>query len=260
MQATKNLFKILPFVILLAVMPTLVMAASGDPVVEGDNAGSVQIKGECQTAMAGTATAYTTTTSITGSGTSFTSLRVGDAIKINNETLAIASIASATGLSVVTAPTSVSNGGSYSLYYDSALISTTNAAATAGPTMDGSGYWSKVLNSGVTVLEAGASATAIAAAESLTPTIGTFIQLAGSDGAGGYTLVNLSSNPQIADGKNGQVLILQGTSDANTVQFNDGNGLQTAAGAAMALGDGDILALIYDVTADIWHELFRANN
>ena len=72
--------------------------------------------------------------------------------------------------------------------------------------------------------------------------------------------IDLSSNPQISAGVAGQILYLVGEDDTNTVTIDDGNGVQTAAAASHALGDGDVLTLYYDDDASVWREISFSNN
>jgi hypothetical protein len=72
--------------------------------------------------------------------------------------------------------------------------------------------------------------------------------------------VDISANPQIADGIDGQIIILQGTHDTNTVKFDDGNGLALVGAASATLGANDVLALLFDSGEDLWIELFRADH
>lgn len=68
-------------------------------------------------------------------------------------------------------------------------------------------------------------------------------------------LITLTSDPQIANGVSGQLIILKGTSDTDRVAFQDGNGLQLSATAT--LSNNDTLTLIYDETD--WIEIARSN-
>jgi len=106
---------------------------------------------------------------------------------------------------------------------------------------------------GVLVAEPVATA-AIAAAVGITPDK-TLIRIAGDGGA-----IDITADPQVADGTDGQIIILQGDSDANTVKLDDGTGLQLAGGASITLGQGDIIQLIFDSGDDDWKECFRSNN
>lgn len=78
--------------------------------------------------------------------------------------------------------------------------------------------------------------------------------------------VTLTSTPSLEDGLyDGQIVIIIGMSDGNTLTLQDetslGNsGLQLAGSANITLGKFDIIILIYDSTLDKWIELSRSNN
>ncbi|MCE2929078.1 MAG: hypothetical protein LW817_05565 [Candidatus Caenarcaniphilales bacterium] len=80
------------------------------------------------------------------------------------------------------------------------------------------------------------------------------INIAGNAGA-----VDLSSNPQIADGTHGQVIIIKGTSNTNTVTLDDGTGFSLNNGLNVVLGNRDTLTLMYDAGDDLWIEISRSN-
>jgi hypothetical protein len=71
---------------------------------------------------------------------------------------------------------------------------------------------------------------------------------------------DISANPQIVAGVDGQVIIIVGSSDTNTLKLDDGNGLQLAGGAACTLGVGDTITLIYMSALGVWLELSRSDN
>ena len=82
-------------------------------------------------------------------------------------------------------------------------------------------------------------------------------------GSGGAVI--LTSVPSIADGTDGQVVIIQGTSDTNLVTFQDKSslatsGLELSGGYSFTLGKGDTLQLMYDLGDDTWYELTRSDN
>lgn len=81
------------------------------------------------------------------------------------------------------------------------------------------------------------------------------IRIQGSGGA-----ADITADPQIADGTDGQVLIIQGDHDTNTVKFEDGTGLALSGGTAFTAGKGDVIAFTHDDGDDIWYELFRSDN
>ena len=77
----------------------------------------------------------------------------------------------------------------------------------------------------------------------------------------GTTAVVLDTDPAITDGvRDGQLLIIEGTSDSNTIQIADDKNVQLAGGSAVTLGKGDMLFLIWDADDGDWYELGRANN
>lgn len=76
----------------------------------------------------------------------------------------------------------------------------------------------------------------------------------------GGSAIDISSVPQIADGYDGQIIRIIGSSDTNTLTLDDTNGLQTAGGASFIIGLGDFIQLIYIQTLDLWIECFRSNN
>jgi hypothetical protein len=78
-------------------------------------------------------------------------------------------------------------------------------------------------------------------------------QVAGSGGP-----VTLSASAAIAAGtRNGQILMLQGTSDANTVTINDAAGVDL--NGPITLGNGHILNLVWNSTRALWVEISRNN-
>lgn len=80
------------------------------------------------------------------------------------------------------------------------------------------------------------------------------VKVVGDGGA-----VDITANPQIAAGTDGQQIIVWGTSDANTVQLDTGTGLLLAGGTSFVLGSGDNVTLIYDSTLTAWVETARSN-
>ena len=86
------------------------------------------------------------------------------------------------------------------------------------------------------------------------------MRIQGSGGA-----VTVTATPNIADGIDGQILILQGISDTNLLTLQDaGNlansGLQLSGGIDFTLGQGDTINLIYDAGDDTWYEVSRSDN
>ena len=82
-------------------------------------------------------------------------------------------------------------------------------------------------------------------------------------GNGGAVVV--TSTPSIADGTDGQIIILQGTSETNTVKLQDqdnqaNTGLQLNGNEDFTMGKGDMITLIYDSGDDVWLEQQRSDN
>lgn len=78
-------------------------------------------------------------------------------------------------------------------------------------------------------------------------------------GDGGATV--LDADPAISDGaSDGQVCIIQGTSDTNTVEIADAVNTALAGDAAVTLGQGDILQVVWDSGDSLWYEMSRSNN
>jgi hypothetical protein len=81
-----------------------------------------------------------------------------------------------------------------------------------------------------------------------------YLRISGSGGA-----VNITANPQIAAGAcDGQVLVLEGDDDTNTVQLNDGNGVHLHS-ANVVFGDHDTVTLLWDSGGSEWTEKSRNN-
>lgn len=80
------------------------------------------------------------------------------------------------------------------------------------------------------------------------------VKVVGNGGA-----VNLTSTPQIAVGTDGQIIIIKGTDDTNTVRLDEGTGLALTDGASVTLGDKDTLVLMYDAGDTEWIEISRSN-
>lgn len=74
----------------------------------------------------------------------------------------------------------------------------------------------------------------------------------------GSSAVNISANPQIAAGRDGQKITIIGSSDTNTLTLNDTNGL--LLNGQCVLGVGDMITLIYNKQFGYWIEQSRSNN
>jgi hypothetical protein len=97
--------------------------------------------------------------------------------------------------------------------------------------------------------------TAYANDAAITHATGT-MRVVGSGGA-----VTLDTEPAIADGEgNGEILIIQGTSDTNTVTIVDNCNVQLDGGTSWVGGKGDKLIVQWDPDDSDWYELGRTNN
>lgn len=82
-------------------------------------------------------------------------------------------------------------------------------------------------------------------------------------GGAGSAIV-MTSTPTIPDSEEGQLLIIQGADESNTVSFQDqsilaGSNLELGA-ASRILGKGDILTLTYDAADSVWYEVSYTDN
>lgn len=81
------------------------------------------------------------------------------------------------------------------------------------------------------------------------------VRVQGNGGA-----IDITANPQIADGTDGQRLLIQGDNDTNTLKLDDGTGLALSGGVSFTLGKGDMIQLVYDSGDDLWYETNRSDN
>jgi hypothetical protein len=77
--------------------------------------------------------------------------------------------------------------------------------------------------------------------------------------------VIVTATPNVAAGSDGQIMIIQGDSDTNTLTLQDesslvSSGLLLTQGNNMTLGKGCILQLIYDAGDGKWYEISRSDN
>jgi len=70
--------------------------------------------------------------------------------------------------------------------------------------------------------------------------------------------IDISANPQIVDGFDGQTITIVGSSDTNTLTLDDGNGLSLSG--QWVGGIDDSITLVYNATRDLWIEKGRSNN
>jgi len=69
---------------------------------------------------------------------------------------------------------------------------------------------------------------------------------------------DLTDNPQIVAGRDGQIITIIGSSDVNTLTLDDGTGLLLSA--QCVLGAGDTITLVYITALSGWVETARSNN
>ena len=72
----------------------------------------------------------------------------------------------------------------------------------------------------------------------------------------GNGAINITADPQISVGQNGDKLTIEGTSDANYVLLEDGTGVELRNGS-MTLKNKSIISLVYDTTKSKWVEVSR---
>lgn len=144
------------------------------------------------------------------------------------------------------------------VYYDSSKITGTNPdtfSDVAGRVVD------KADGSLMTLERTFGSDQSLVAADAVVVANYRAERVAGSGGA-----VTLTSTPSVEDGLyDGQELKIQGTSDANTITFQDesnlaNSGLQLSGGVDMTVGQGDFLYIKYDSGDDNWYEISRSDN
>ena len=99
----------------------------------------------------------------------------------------------------------------------------------------------------------------LAATNAIVVSDAAMVRVAGSGGA-----VTLTSEPTIADGFDGQMVVIRGTHDTNTVLIQDVANLAGSnvdlGGADRTLGAGDYLVLLFNADSGNWEELVFKNN
>ena len=80
-----------------------------------------------------------------------------------------------------------------------------------------------------------------------------YMKIVGSGGA-----IDITADPQISAGQEGDRITLEGTSDTNTVTLDNGTGLSLSSGYSMVLGVGDKITLVYKDST--WVECSRFND
>ena len=131
------------------------------------------------------------------------------------------------------------------------------SAITGVGTLDSLSVSGSAEISGAVVYTPSASVYSISAGEGVTTAMlaGKLIRIQGSGGA-----VEVSADPPVSAGRDGQVIILKGTSEINTVKFNSGAKLKLSGAREFTLGENDTLMLCYDSGDALWFELNRNDN
>jgi len=71
----------------------------------------------------------------------------------------------------------------------------------------------------------------------------------------------LDTDPAINDGTaDGEIVIIQGTADGNLVTIVDNVNTQLDGAVTVALGDGDVICLMWDSNYSMWIEQYRSDN
>lgn len=194
----------------------------------------------------------------------------------NGNSITISPAASSTALTAVQLLSGTMATNSSGTYVGAAVVASMNQSATAGYTALQVNITETAVGSGAKRLldcqVAGASRFAITnvgipfytpsatqsllAANAILADRG-YIKVQGNGGA-----VTLTSAPTIAAGTEGEVIFIVGQSNTNTVTVQDRGTLASSnlrlGATTRTLGNGDVLALIYDGT--LWSEMYFANN
>jgi len=72
----------------------------------------------------------------------------------------------------------------------------------------------------------------------------------------GTGAIDITVDPQIVAGSQGDILTLEGTDDTNTVQLDDLTGVELVS-TPFILRNGSIITLVYDTTKSKWVEVSR---
>ena len=74
----------------------------------------------------------------------------------------------------------------------------------------------------------------------------------------GSSAVDITANPQIESGSDGEMITIKGNSNTNTLTLDDTDGLRLTG--QMVLGQHDSITLIYSAYSGVWFEVSRSNN
>jgi len=80
-----------------------------------------------------------------------------------------------------------------------------------------------------------------------------YIKVVGNGGA-----VTLNNDPAIEDGTNGKIVVIQGTSDTNTVTIANGVNTKLANGVSITLGEDDTVGFMFNGSE--WVEIIQRSD
>ena len=72
----------------------------------------------------------------------------------------------------------------------------------------------------------------------------------------GSGAVDITADPQITAGSQGDILTIEGTSDTNTIRLDNGTGVELST-SFYIIKNGSIITLVYDTTKSKWVEVSR---
>lgn len=72
--------------------------------------------------------------------------------------------------------------------------------------------------------------------------------------------INITANPQIEFGFDGQRITIEGMDATKTVQLDDGDGLKLAGGASFIVASDDTISFVFNDAKSLWIETARSNN
>jgi hypothetical protein len=70
--------------------------------------------------------------------------------------------------------------------------------------------------------------------------------------------VDITANPQIEFGFDGQFITIEGMNDTKTVKLDDGNGLRLTSGTSAILKNNDVISFHFNAEKKLWIENRRA--
>ena len=198
----------------------------------------------------------TTNTTCTGTNTQFlNTFKVGDNIIITatGETRTISAIASNTVMTIMSATNTVAS--AYTLVGGDRLSVLGNGNIGVGTINPG-----YLLDIAGTVRFKNKVYLPINTGEIVAGVGITSVMLASDMRYNGTSAIDITANPQIAAGVDGQEISIVGLSDVNTLKFDTGTGLRLSTGTSCTLGLGDVIAFRYIASLNVWIEIYRRDN